>query len=106
MSFINQALEGVSQNHNIELLEKYAKVTKEDVLKALETYFLPLFDSSSSVAVVVTAPAKAESTGEDLAKLGFKVEQRSIHIDPEEDGELSDSDSEGSDSDGMSTDSR
>ncbi|GJE87608.1 Zn-dependent peptidase M16-like protein [Phanerochaete sordida] len=106
VSFMNQALEGVSQNHNIELLEKYAKVTKEDVLKALETYFLPLFDSSSSVAVVVTAPSKAESTGEDLKKLGFKVEQRSIHIDPEEDGELSDSDSEGSDSDAMSTDSR
>lgn len=105
MSFINQALEGVSQHHNVELLEKYAKVTKEDVLQALKTYFLPLFDSTSSVAVVVTAPAKAASTSEELTKLGFDVEQRSVNIDPDEDGEFSDSESE-SDRDNMSTDSR
>ncbi|EKM61160.1 uncharacterized protein PHACADRAFT_247588 [Phanerochaete carnosa HHB-10118-sp] len=106
VSFINQALEGVPQNHSIELLEKYAKVTKEDVLEALKTYFLPLFDAKSSVAVVVTAPAKAASTGEELAKLGYEVEQRSINIDLDEEGELSGSDSEGSASDDMSTGSR
>ena len=60
------------------------------------------------MAVVVTAPAKVDTTAEELAKLGFKVEKRSIHIDPDEEGEFSDSGSEegDSDSDGMSTDSR
>ena len=98
---MNQALKGVSQNHKIELLEKYQTVTKEDVLTALKKYFLPLFDPVSSVAVVVTAPAKAPETGDALMKIGFEVEQRSLNIDPDEEGEYSESGSE-TDSDGMS----
>jgi Zn-dependent M16 (insulinase) family peptidase len=100
---VNQALEGVPQNHNIELLEKYQNVTKEDVLHALKTYFLPLFSPLSSVAVVVTAPAKAQETEDELAKIGFEVEQRSLNIDPDEEGEFSESGGE-SDSDAMSED--
>lgn len=99
---MNQALEGVSQNHNIELLEKYQNVTKEDVLRALKTYFLPLFDPSSSVAVVVTAPSKAPSIGDELSKMGFVVEQRLLHVEPDEEGEFSESGSE--DGSEMSTD--
>ena len=100
---MNQALEGVPQNHSIELLEKYQNVTKEDVLQALKTYFLPLFNPSSSVAVVVTAPSKAESIGEDLSKMGFAVDQRSLHVEAGEEGESSGSESE--DGSEMSTDS-
>ncbi|KAI9060189.1 hypothetical protein FKP32DRAFT_1595582 [Trametes sanguinea] len=96
MSFINQGLKGVSQNHNIELLEKFQQITKEDVLDVLRRYFLPLFDSSSSVAVVVTAPAKAEQVAQELGKIGFDVEQKTLQAD-EEDSEYSDSE-EGSES--------
>lgn len=94
-SFVNQALEGVPQNHNLELLEKYQNVTKEDVLRALKSHFLPLFDPASSVAVVVTAPGKAPEVGEELTKLGFEVEQRSLHVDPDEEGEFSGEDGDG-----------
>ena len=104
VSFLNQALEGVSQNHNIELLEKYQNVTKGDVLHALKTYFLPLFNPNSSVAVVVTAPSKASGIGEELTHMGFEVEQRSLHIDPAEEGEFSESGSETDSDSEMSTD--
>ncbi|TBU62037.1 Metalloenzyme, LuxS/M16 peptidase-like protein [Dichomitus squalens] len=100
MSFINQGLKGVPQNHNIDLLEKFQKITKDDVLAVLKKYFLPLFDSSSSVAVVVTAPGKADEVSEELSKVGFEVEQKTLQVEVDEDGEYSDSDSSGSESDG------
>ena len=81
MSFTNQALKNVSRTHEILLLEKYQAVTKDDVLGALKTHFLPLFDSSSSVAVVVTAPAKASEIGEGLEAIGFEVTQRVMKVD-------------------------
>ena len=100
VSFTNQALKGVPRTHQIDLLEKYQKVTKADVLSALETYFLPLFNASSSVAIVVTAPGKAEEIGEGLKGLGFEVTQKVMEID---DSELEEGDESGSE---MSSDSR
>ena len=102
VSFINQGLKGVPQNYHSVLLEKYQKITKEDVLATLKKYFPPLFDSKSSVAVVVTAPGKADQISEDLGKIGFEVERKTLQVEP---GEEEDSDSEG-ESDSDSDDSR
>lgn len=84
VSFTNQALKGLPQRYQIDLLEKYQTVTKDDVLAALRTHFLPLFESETSIAVVVTAPAKAESIGKSLEAEGFEVTQRALEIDPSE----------------------
>lgn len=103
VSFTNQALKGLPQRYQIDLLEKYQTVTKDDVLAALRTHFLPLFESESSIAVVVTAPAKAESIGKSLETAGFEVTQRALDIDPSElEGSESeiDSDEESEESDG------
>lgn len=59
-SFSNQALKGVAQDYNVQLLEKYQEVTIDDVRAAISKRFLPLFDPSSSVAVVVSAPGKVD----------------------------------------------
>ena len=92
MSFSNQTLKKVPRTYQIDLLEKYQAVTKDDVLSALKIYFLPLFDPSSSIAVVVTGPAKADEIGAGLKAVGFEVTQRVMEIDPiemksSEDGE-------------------
>ncbi|KAF5390191.1 hypothetical protein D9757_002846 [Collybiopsis confluens] len=99
VSFANQALKNVSQNYQVDLLEKYQAVTKGDVLAILRSHFLPLFDAKSSVAVVVTAPSKAGDIETGLREYGFDVERRSLEVDP---NELDDSGSEsesGSESD-------
>lgn len=83
-SFTNQALKGVTQNHQVELLKKFEVVSKEDVLSVLRTYFLPLFESSSSVAAVITAPGKADQIVEEMGKLGFTVEKKQLDFDPSE----------------------
>ncbi|KAH9486850.1 hypothetical protein JR316_0000915 [Psilocybe cubensis] len=97
VSFTNQALKGVPRTYQIDLLEKYQDITKADILEALKRHFLPLFDSASSVAVVVTSPVKADEIATQLTTKGFDVTQKSIEIDPsemEEDDSGSDSDSD------------
>ncbi|GLB36235.1 putative insulinase (Peptidase family M16) [Lyophyllum shimeji] len=100
-SFTNQALKGVPKTHQVDLLEKYQAVTKEDVLDALEKHLLPLFQPSSSVVVTVTAPSKAEQIAEGLKAAGFPIEHRRLEIEHDEDSDGSeDSDGESeSDSD-------
>ena len=82
MSFSNQALKNVPRTYEIDLLEKYQAVTKDDVFSAIKTYFLPLFDPSSSIAVVVTGPVKADEIGAGLKAIGFDVTQRVMEVDP------------------------
>ena len=94
VSFTNQAMKGVSKTHQFDLLEKYQVVTKEDVLAALEKHFLPLFDPASSVAVVVTAPAKSDEISQWLKTSGFKVTQKVMDVDPIE---MDNSEEDGSD---------
>lgn len=84
VSFLNQALKGVSQNFQVDLLPKYQAVTKEEVLAALEKHVLPLFDAASSVALVVAAPSKADAVAESLTTAGFKVQRRTLEVDPSE----------------------
>ena len=86
-SFTNQALKGVSQNHNTDLLEKYQEVSKEDVLRVLQQYFLPVFDASTSVVVSVTAPGKAHEISKGLKDAGFVVERRTLEVDNEDENE-------------------
>jgi len=81
VSYINQALKGISRTHQIDMLEKYQRVTKADILNALRKHFLPVFDPTSSVAVVVTAPGNAKDVGEGLKAAGFEVTQKESHID-------------------------
>ncbi|KAH9082169.1 Metalloenzyme, LuxS/M16 peptidase-like protein [Lactarius deliciosus] len=89
-SFTNQALKGVPQNHNIELLQKFQQVSKDDVLQVLRQYFLPLFDSSTSVVVSVTAPGKADEISKGLKDAGFVVERRALELEPEDGSEHED----------------
>lgn len=87
-SFTNQALKGLSQDHNLQLLEQYQAVTKDDVLATLKKYILPLFSPSTSTVVVVTAPSKADLISEGLTSYGFNVEKRTLEVEGNEDGSL------------------
>jgi Zn-dependent M16 (insulinase) family peptidase len=98
VSFTNQALKDVPALYHVELLEKFQAVTKEDVLAVLQNHFLPLCNPSSSVAVVVTAPGKADEIAQNLGELGYEVERRTLDVDPSELEEL-DSESGSSSSD-------
>ncbi|KAH0838375.1 Metalloenzyme, LuxS/M16 peptidase-like protein [Lanmaoa asiatica] len=85
-SFTNQALKGLSQDHNLQLLEQYQAVTKDDVLASLKKYILPIFSPSTSTVVVVTAPSKVDQIAEGLTGYGFDVEKRTLEVEGDEDG--------------------
>ncbi|KAF8844003.1 hypothetical protein BDN67DRAFT_895938 [Paxillus ammoniavirescens] len=97
-SFTNQALKGLPQNHNLQQLEKYQAVTKEDVLTSLEKYILPIFNSSSSTAVVVTAPSKVSQIAAGLKEYGFDVEKRTLEVEPDDHGSSESGSASGSES--------
>jgi len=75
LSFINQALKDVPRSHR---LERFKEVKKEDIIAIFRQYFMPLFDSASSVVVVVTPSGKAQSICEELTRLGFDVTQKEL----------------------------
>lgn len=95
VAFLNQALKGVSQDFGRELLEKMQSVTIEDVKRVLGQYVLPCFQPDSSVAVVVSSPAKAKDIAEQFTKAGFDVESRVLEVGADE-ADSSDSEGEGS----------
>jgi len=97
LSFVNQGLKGLPPGHNVELLEKYQAVKKEDVIRCLQSYIVKLFQPRSSIALAVTAPGKVDEIAEKLGQKGFKVEKRTIEVpDDEHSEDESISDSEGS----------
>jgi len=70
--------------------------SKDDVLRVLRQYFLPLFSSSTSVVVSVTAPGKADEISKGLKDAGFVVEGRTLELEPDDGSEdESESGSEG-----------
>jgi hypothetical protein len=83
VSFINQALKGLSKNSYAELLRKCQEVKTEDVIAAIQKYFLPLFDPATSVAVVVATPSQVDHIEEGLTKAGFVVEKQAMKVDRE-----------------------
>src|SRR5260221_9277418 len=80
-TFANQALKGVSSTHQIDMLGKYQRIKKEDIIAAFRKYFMPVFDPASSVAVVVTDTGEVESIVGGLTSLGFDVTQKELHTD-------------------------
>lgn len=98
-SFTNQALKGVPQNHHIDLLKKFQEVSMDDVLRVLRQYLLPVFDSSTSVVVSVTAPGKADEISKGLKDAGFVVEGRTLELEPEDGSEHEDESESGSEGD-------
>ncbi|KAF8140174.1 Metalloenzyme, LuxS/M16 peptidase-like protein [Boletus edulis] len=98
-SFTNQALKGLSQDHNLQLLNQYQAVTKDDVLASLKKYILPIFSPSTSTVVVVTAPSKVDQISEGLTGYGFDVEKRTLEVEEDEEGSLGTTSGDGSEDD-------
>ncbi|KAK9896120.1 zinc metalloprotease [Cystobasidium minutum MCA 4210] len=72
-SFVNQALKGVSQCYQRDLLAKAQDVTLAEANEVIRKYILPIFDSSVCIAAVACSQGKAEETKTQLQDLGFEV---------------------------------
>ncbi len=69
MQFI-YTLQGVSERyHQKELLDKIAKVTKEDVRNVLAKYISRLFEAKQSNAILCTSSAKVKDTAEQFKQV-------------------------------------
>lgn len=50
-------------------------MTRAEVYEAIRKYIRPLFDASSSIAIVVAPPHKVNSVAKGLQELGMDVEK-------------------------------
>lgn len=81
-------------------------MTSDQIKDVIRKYVLPLFDSSSSVAVVVSSPTKAAEIKKSLESVGFDVEARELSVNQDElkdEEEESESGSESSSDDSMTS---
>ncbi|KAH9941151.1 Metalloenzyme, LuxS/M16 peptidase-like protein [Epithele typhae] len=77
-SFINLSLKGVPREHNRTVLDECLRMTREDVVGVLRKYFLPLFDSASSLVIAVTGPNSVGTIAGALEESGFEVQRRVV----------------------------
>lgn len=55
-------------------MDKCWAVKTDDILSVMKRYIVPLFDASTSVAVVVAPPGKLNATAGTLVDCGFEAE--------------------------------
>jgi hypothetical protein len=56
----------------------FKSITLAQIRTAIEDYFLPIFQPSTSIAAVSTSAGKADEIQAGLEKLGFEVERREL----------------------------
>lgn len=81
------------QDHGRQLLTSIQAVDLASVRAALKTYILPLFDPSTSIAVVASSTSKANDIADGLKGSGFDVESRTLDFSGDEDMDDSGSES-------------
>lgn len=119
-SFVNQALKGIPQSYQRDLLAKarvssswilyvhdhradyvgsFQNVTLEEVNGVIRKYILPIFDSATSIAALTSSKGKAAEMKMQLEGIGFEVDLLDISKAEDDDAsESGDESSEGSES--------
>ena len=72
-SFVNQALRGVPQSYQRDLLSRAGRVTKSEVESAIKKWLMPIFDPATSIAAVATSKGKLETIQKQLEDIHFDV---------------------------------
>ena len=72
-SFVNQALRGVPQSYQRDLLSRAGQLSKDEVESAVKKWLMPIFDPKSSIAAVATSKGKLESIQKTLNDMEFDV---------------------------------
>lgn len=72
-SFVNQALRGVPQSYQRDLLARAGKVTKSEVEAAIKKWLMPIFDPATSIAAVATSSGKLDAIQKQLKDIHFDV---------------------------------
>lgn len=98
--FKNEVFKDVPIDHGARMLASFNDVTVNDVKAAMEKYFVPLFDSSSSVVATSCAPSLSDKLVEAFEGMGYDVETKELPSTGAVDQDGPESGSEWGDSEG------
>jgi hypothetical protein len=72
------------------MLAEIPKVTTQDIRAAIGKYYVPLFDSESSIGAVTVNVGKVDEVEAGFKELGFETERHELpQIGGEEDADMS-----------------
>lgn len=77
-AYLDEILKGVGKDFSQRMLQKIPGVTIEDVRAVIGKYFVPLFDSATSLGAVSVNAGKADEVEAGFKELGFDVERREL----------------------------
>ncbi len=111
--YLDNVLKKRGPDFNTKFIRKLSQITEDDLIKVLNKYYVPLFDSNTSSIFVCAHPSKSEELNKFFSGLGYEVTVEEVPSSNSEDGdeEGSEFDSEeyteesGSDSEEEETDS-
>lgn len=93
-AYLDEVLKGVGKDFSQKMLEKIPTVTLKDVRDVIGKYFVPVFDSATSLGAVTVNSGKAEEVETGFKELGFEVERKELPtLGNEEEGSESGSES-------------
>lgn len=97
-SFLNAAIRAIPRDYSSALLDLCQDVPLAEVLRVLRQYVAPIFDSTSSIAVVSSTPTKVDEISKQLEGLGYEVEVRTLDVEGDGSGSEGSGSETGSDS--------
>lgn len=69
---------GYPANWNSVFLQRVQAVSAQEVLSAVRTWILPLFDSSTSVVGISTSPSMRDQTLKAFSDLGYVLDVKKL----------------------------
>lgn len=100
-AYLDEVLKGIGKDWSQHMLAQIPNVTTEDIRSAIGQYFVPLFDSATSIGACTVNAGKADEVETGFKELGFATERHELpQIGGDEDVDMSgeESGSEGDES--------
>ncbi|WWC71010.1 uncharacterized protein I206_104963 [Kwoniella pini CBS 10737] len=79
-TYLNEILKGIGKKNDENFLKKLPLIKIENLKNVIEKYFLPLFNSNTSIASISVSSSKLKEIQDGFLKLGFKVELKELPI--------------------------
>ncbi|KAK9380659.1 Metalloenzyme, LuxS/M16 peptidase-like protein [Kockiozyma suomiensis] len=71
--YLQEIIKGLGDGANERFLSGIREVTSEDLVRVMNTWFMPIFESAKGTVFVACNPSKMEALASEFGKLGYEV---------------------------------
>lgn len=96
--YLDNVLKKRGPDYNTKFIKELSKLTEDDVIRALNKYFVPMFNAESSVVFICAHPTNAEELKDFFTEKGYEVTVEEVPTS-QGDGDVDEDHEHGSDCD-------